>query len=121
VSAEQAINALVSTSSSGTYFFIATVICFAAFLAGTIFLAWNVYLLLTNQTTIEFYGNHWGDKTGNPYDLGTRRNVKAALGELGLWELLIPRLKDPPADGVIYPLNAGRGMPLPQLIDERQA
>ena len=75
--------------------------------------------MATNATTIEFYGN-WVSKT-NPYALDLRRNIQSVFGEMGFWILAFPSLVDPPGDGIIFPLNAGRGMPLPMLVDERTA
>ena len=75
--------------------------------------------MVTNQTTIEFYGN-WASKS-NPYRLDPWRNIQAVFGEGGLWLLAFPSLAEPNGDGIIFPLNAGRGMPLPMLIDERTA
>ena len=34
-------------------------ICLAVFVVMFLFLAWNVFLILTNQTTIEFHFNRW--------------------------------------------------------------
>jgi palmitoyltransferase len=49
---------------------------------------WQVYLVLSNQTTIEFYGNRTeasaarlrGEAWFNPYDLGSRRNFALFMG-----------------------------------------
>jgi len=120
-SLDSAWGALIGSQSSDTWFLVAVIIAVAAFVAGSLFLLWSSYLLVSNQTTIEFYGNHWGHKPGNPYDLGAPRNIASVFGEMGLLALLIPSLTPPPGNGIIFPLNAGRGMPLPMLIDERAA
>jgi hypothetical protein len=120
-SLDGAMGVLLGDSGGGTTFLIATIVVFAAFMAGFLFLCWSGYLMFTNQTTIEFYGNHWGPKTGNHYAQDLRRNIAAVFGEMGIWILLFPSLVEPPGDGIIFPLNAGRGQPLPMLVDERTA
>lgn len=105
----------------GDSFTLAAVFALAGLIAGTLFLVWSGYLLATNQSTIEFYGNQWGDRPGNPYDRGAARNIADVFGDTPLLTLLCPSTAEPKNDGIIYPLNAGRGMPLPMLIDERAA
>lgn len=121
-SLDSAMGVLLGDSGSGTSFLVATIVVVAAFLAGFLFLAWSGYLMLTNQTTIEFGGNHFGGNPGkNPYALDVKRNVAAVFGEMPFWILLLPSLAEPPGDGIIFPLNEGRGLPLPMLVDERAA
>ena len=125
---DSAISVLLGGGAMGdASYLVATIVSFAAHLAGSLFLAWCGYLLLTNQTTIEFYGNTWGEKPGNPYapvkgGWNARvKNIKSVFGEHWLRTLLVPSLAPPPGDGIIFPLNDGRGLPLPMLIHERAA
>ncbi|EOD23905.1 hypothetical protein EMIHUDRAFT_223092 [Emiliania huxleyi CCMP1516] len=80
-----------------------------------IFLFWHVYLVLTNQTTIEFYSNRMdamearreGRTFRNQYSLGYRANAEQVFGPrtrsyLG-WTL-VSRTR-PPGDGVDWPTH----------------
>jgi palmitoyltransferase len=121
---DSALNTLVGGGGAvitDASFLIAAIVAFAAFLAGSLFLGWSLFLLLTNQSTIEFYGNTWGPKPGNPYNLGAWKNISAVLGDAWLAVMIFPSLALPPGDGIIFALNDGRGLPLPMLIDERAA
>lgn len=77
------------------------------------FVGWTGYLLLTNQTTIEFYSNSFDrDKRWqvagweNPYDLGSwRRNAEQVFGTGPLWTWLLPSLRPPPGDGLVFALD----------------
>ncbi len=76
---------------------------------------------MSNESTIEFYGNHCGGPhRSNPYDMGIHRNVQEVLGKHYIFNLLVPSFWVPPGDGLIFPLNQGRGMPLPMLLGDRQ-
>ncbi len=127
-SIDSAFPVLMGSSRSGndSCLLLSSVVCVAALVAAGLFLLWSGYLLVTNQTTIEFCGNQWGDnarsrgETGNSYDMGTARNIKQVFGEQPLFLLLCPSLVIG-SDGIIYPLNGGRGMPLHSMIDERTA
>lgn len=108
VSIDSTLSALAGRNHSVS-FLVAVVLCFSAFIATGLFLTWNVYLVLSNQTTIEFYGNKFsrsGRRRGNPYDLGWRRNLQTVFGnEIAPWSLLIPNRRPPHGDGVIYTLR----------------
>jgi len=122
-SVDSAMPVLLGSHAGGDiWLLMAAVVSVAAFCAGALFLAWCGFLLLTNQTTIEFYGNHLASPPGhNPYRFSWTRNIKQVFGEHGWILLAIPSLAPPPGDGIIFPLNAGRGLPLPMLINERTA
>jgi len=83
--------------------------------AMTFFIAWHTYLVLTNQTTIEFFSN-WtdasdarrqGERWVNPYSVGMRDNFEQVFG-LSRSHLawLLPSRKPPPGDGISFPRNA---------------
>ena len=65
---------------------------------------WHVYLLLTAQTTIEFYGNRSrarkmrtrGEIFKNPYDLGSRRNWCQVMGTGNPLLAVMPSTRPPP-------------------------
>jgi len=74
----------------------------------------HVYLVLTNQTTIEFQGNLWkwqearrrGSHWRNPYDLGRTRNFQQVFGpsRFCTFRWLLPYLAIAPiGDGITYP------------------
>lgn len=118
---DAAVEVLIGTSSGSFSFVLSVVIAFAAFSAGTLFLLWNLHLLVSNESTIEFYGNHCGGaRRSNPYDMGIHRNIQEVLGKHYIFNLLVPSFWVPPGDGLIFPLNQGRGMPLPMLLGDRQ-
>jgi len=89
---------------SGAGFLVSAVLCFAASIASFFFLVWNVYLLCTNQSTIEFYGNACGSpKRRNPYHLGTTRNIREVFGlNRSLWTILLPSRTPPAGDGLVF-------------------
>lgn len=89
---------------------IATCILFALFLLG----GFHVYLVLTNQTTIEFHTNlsskdkarKRGEFYRNPYDLGRVKNFKQVFGpsDLCSFRWALSCLAQPPnGDGMSYP------------------
>merc|ERR1712146_152511 len=89
---------------------IATCILVALCLLG----GFHVYLLLTNQTTIEFHTNlanrdrarRRGEYFRHPYDLGRPRNFKEVFGPSDFWSFrwALPFLASPPlGDGLSYP------------------
>ena len=76
-----------------------TITLSAAFAVGILFF-WHVYLVLTNQTTIEFYINldeashakSQGEKYKNPFDKGWRRNLTRVFGDSPWYTYLLIRL-----------------------------
>ena len=76
-----------------------TIALSAAFAVGILFF-WHVYLVLTNQTTIEFYINldeashakSQGEKYKNPFDKGWRRNLTRVFGDSPWYTYLLIRL-----------------------------
>ena len=82
----------------------------------TSFTAWHVYLILTNQTTIEFQFNKMSPKkTGgvNIYDVGVKENIQQVYGAVNpedsklAWgrALLLPNVQKSTSDGVNYATN----------------
>lgn len=100
------LEALMGYPATG-YFLVAAVMCFSAFLATSLFLVWNIYLLLSNQSTIEFYGNVLAlPRRRNPYHLGVRRNIEEVFGKgSSLFALLLPTRRPPTGDGVIFEMQ----------------
>eukprot|EP00759_Apiculatamorpha_spiralis_P018112 PhF_6_TR24439/c0_g1_i1/m.33794/K18932/ZDHHC; palmitoyltransferase len=92
------------------------VLCVAIFVAMTFFVGWSSYLILTNQTTIEWHGNKTarfthatrGEMHWNQYDLGRRRNVLQVFGKCAsLWQILLPSFRPMEVDGHTYPRMHG--------------
>lgn len=88
------------------------VLCFSLGITLFGFTAWHVYLVVTNQTTIEFQFNKLKqfsiDKYDsslpvNEYDVGIRRNVEQIFGHGAVWSYVMPTLKKPPLNGVDWP------------------
>jgi hypothetical protein len=81
------------TKGGGQLFLIASVVCVSACIAGGLFLAWNVFLLFSNQSTIEFYSNVFEREKGQPYknaySLGWKRNLREVFGYASSWPLLL--------------------------------
>ncbi|KAL0490021.1 palmitoyltransferase [Acrasis kona] len=76
------------------------------------FFGWHVYLLLTNQTTIEFQFNKFkvvtakrsGKSSLNEYDVGMRSNVEQLFGTIDRWIFMfLPSITPPPLSGCEYP------------------
>jgi len=106
---QSTINALTGKQESAL-FMISTVMTFSAFIATGLFLIWNLFLLATNQSTIEFYGNHLSREkrryTSNPYNVGVFRNIEEVFGRgTTWWSWCLPSRAPPVGDGVIYPMN----------------
>jgi len=74
-----------------------------------ILLAWHVYLVSTNQTTIEFYINmeeradakEQGLVYTNPFDKGFRKNWRRVFGDGPRWSAILLSLRPPPPQ--LYP------------------
>lgn len=71
------------------------------------FSIFHIYLILTNQTSIEFQFNkmkYYQDRTfRNPYDLGYRENLRQIFGNNGILSYFLPTLKNPPLNGYEWP------------------
>ncbi|CAK9109639.1 unnamed protein product [Durusdinium trenchii] len=88
-------------------------ICVSIFVALCMLGGFHFYLILTNQTTIEFQLNMVrrrqcrknGEFFRNPYDIGRSRNCQEVFGPNSLWSLkwMFPYLAAPPmGDGLSY-------------------
>jgi len=117
VSFETTLQALSGRNSSAVFLF-ATVMCFSAFVATGLFFLWNTYLVLSNQTTIEFYGNKFsneGRRRGNPYDMGWRKNLADVFGnDCSLWSFFVPNRRKPASDGLMYQMKTIPNPPFPR-------
>lgn len=98
-------------------FTVAMSILFALFFLG----GFHVYLVLTNQTTIEFQLNlarrreyrKSGEYFRNPYDVGRTRNFMAVFGPNPFWSFwwLFPfKSQGPSGDGQQFPTLRGRNL-----------
>eukprot|EP01064_Diplonema_japonicum_P022718 TRINITY_DN3280_c0_g3_i1.p1 TRINITY_DN3280_c0_g3~~TRINITY_DN3280_c0_g3_i1.p1 ORF type:complete len:357 (+),score=55.31 TRINITY_DN3280_c0_g3_i1:90-1073(+) len=74
-------------------------LCGVLFVMITLFVVWNGYLILTNQTVIEFYGNCQsaadastaGRSWSPPFDLGWLPNLQQTYGNYPqIWMMLMP-------------------------------
>ena len=71
---------------------------------------WQTYLVLTNQTTIEFYINRdnaaearlYGEVYTNPYDLGMANNWRYFFHVRHALAALLPSVRPPADDGVTF-------------------
>lgn len=81
-------------------------------MAITMLFGWHVYLVLSGQTTIEFYGNrsqarkmrHRGAMFINPYDYGRTENFRHIFGKGRFWfSWMLPSWRKPPGDGMRFP------------------
>ncbi|KAG2388121.1 hypothetical protein C9374_000971 [Naegleria lovaniensis] len=78
-----------------------------------LFSAWHIYLVLTNQTSIEFQFNKGKEDGENPFDIGILQNIQQVFGLLSpqpsvlCWMklLLLPNAQKSHLDGVSYPTN----------------
>lgn len=85
----------------------AILICFtvtiSASLSVGILLVWHIYLIATNQTTIEFYINmenrseakRKGFVYKNPFNEGMRKNFRRVFGDTAWYWYLVPCLHEP--------------------------
>jgi len=101
------------TVSRGAVIF-SFVIAIAVFIALSLMLSWQVYLVLSAQTTIEFYFNRtasseskkYGKTYRNPFDLGVGNNFQYFFGtrETRFWfSWLLPGGVKLTGDGITYP------------------
>lgn len=85
------------------------VLCISVAVTMTGFFGWHFYLIITNQTTIEFQFNKisaWTSRTTpriNEFDLGWRKNLEQIFGRVPLWRMLLPSLSELPLDGANFP------------------
>jgi len=102
------------TRDGRQYIMTACMIATSIFVALTILGGFHLYLVLTNQTTIEFQMNFAlrrkarksGEYYRNPYDMGRRRNFQQVFGPNPFcrFRWLMPYLAVPPAgDGIVFP------------------
>lgn len=100
-------------SAKGTVVFV-FVLCIAVLFAVGMMFLWHTYLVMTAQTTVEFYMNRYeqqqrllkgtGDKALNRYDLGLVKNLSFFFGpNRFLLGFLLPTIVPPPGDGRTYP------------------
>jgi palmitoyltransferase len=84
------------------------VIAAAVFFAMCLFLSWNTWLVISNQTTIEFHYNRSmyhdlrrkGEVYVNIYDVGITRNLRQVFGPFtSYWQVLLPSYTGLPGDG----------------------
>eukprot|EP00435_Cladocopium_sp_Y103_P056130 s1804_g18.t2 len=101
------------TRSFRNYIMMSFMICASIFAALCLLGGFHFYLILTNQTTIEFQINmvrrrqcrRHGEFFRNPYDMGRNRNCQEVFGPNSLWGLkwMFPYLAAPPTgDGLKY-------------------
>ncbi|CAM9715162.1 unnamed protein product [Sphacelaria rigidula] len=83
-------------------------------IAIAVLLGWHIYLILTAQTTIEFYQNQtnrsrarqWGELWSNPFDVGCKGNWQQVFGPKPFLLGLLPSRRAPPPPVVeFFPLE----------------
>jgi len=94
-------------------------ICLSILAAISFLGGFHVYLVFTNQTTIEFHGNvqdrrelkKKGERFVNPYSLGCKQNFQEVFGYNPKFRWLFPYLADPPkGNGQCFVLGLPRGI-----------
>eukprot|EP01090_Pellita_catalonica_P003593 TRINITY_DN13251_c0_g1_i1.p1 TRINITY_DN13251_c0_g1~~TRINITY_DN13251_c0_g1_i1.p1 ORF type:complete len:334 (+),score=25.67 TRINITY_DN13251_c0_g1_i1:48-1049(+) len=105
-------------SARGTIVFI-FVMAVAVCLAVSLMFFWHLYLVLSGQTTIEFYFNRWKAQQAklenlsysNPFDLGMKKNWQFFFGGGRYYYLtwFLPNPFPAPGDGVSYPQSSKTG------------
>jgi len=87
------------------------VLAISIFFALSILLGWHIYLVLTGQTTIEFYYNRTrarqsrlnGELYQNEYDLGSAKNWSIFFGQNSYpFAWLLPSTRRVPGDGIVF-------------------
>eukprot|EP01111_Echinosteliopsis_oligospora_P012193 TRINITY_DN4152_c0_g1_i4.p1 TRINITY_DN4152_c0_g1~~TRINITY_DN4152_c0_g1_i4.p1 ORF type:complete len:273 (+),score=18.07 TRINITY_DN4152_c0_g1_i4:283-1101(+) len=87
------------------------VMCVSVCFAVGILLGWHIYLVVSGQTTIEFYYNKTKEKQArqrgeihyHDYDLGRVKNFQVFFGQgRYVFSWLMPTLRPPPGDGIVY-------------------
>ena len=90
------------------------VLTLSVLFALTLFLVWHIYLVATNQTTIEFYSNRMdaaearrrSERWVNPYSVSLRGNFEQVFGmSRNICSWMLPSWKPPPGDGMNFPMN----------------
>lgn len=91
----------------------------SVFVALALLGGFHLYLVSTNQTTIEYHINTKarrdakknGEKYSNPYNLGCSRNLQEVFGPSRQLRWLFPYLAQPPkGDGQVFHVNLPRGI-----------
>ena len=80
------------------------VICCSVEIAISFLFFWHMYLILTGQTTIEYYINGSrrrrnlarGQVFLNPYDMGRKKNWEHIMGDMNPLLAIMPSRRDPP-------------------------
>jgi palmitoyltransferase len=102
----------MSSRSTIMFVFVMTV---AVGVAVSLMLGWHLYLVLTGQTTIEFYFNRYkaqqakyrGEIYQNEFDLGIKKNWELFFGKGRYWfSFLFPYCTKVPGDGQSFPTRA---------------
>lgn len=105
-------NPMCMARSQITFGFIITL---SVGIAVSLLLGFHTYLILSSQTTIEFYFNkfsgkarkHRGEIFLNEYDLGRRKNWHQVFGPGRYWfSWMLPSWASPPGDGFEYPTRS---------------
>jgi len=105
-------NPICMSRSQITFAFIITI---SVGCAVGLLLAFHTYLILTAQTTIEFYFNKFSGRARrhraelflNEFDLGRRKNWHAVFGARKYWfSWMLPSWAPPPGDGFEYPTRS---------------
>jgi len=105
-------NPICMSRSQITFGFIITL---SVGIAVGMLLAFHTYLILSAQTTIEFYYNKFSSKARkykgevflNEFDLGRRKNWHSVFGSGKYWfSWLLPSFSSPPGDGFEYPTRS---------------
>jgi len=88
-----------------------SILCLSVGVAvGGMFL-WHLYLIYSQQTTIEFYVNQLIKRQAaaqnyiwaNKFNVGLHKNFDAVFGHNSLWwRWLLPSTKPPPGDGITF-------------------
>lgn len=112
-----AAHAAAAASSSGFFttdsrMQLTFIICLSVGIAVGGLMSWHLYLVSTNQTSIEFMANRSAAAAGrnglrasvfrNRFDLGWRRNWESVFGPGPVYMWLLPRYRLPPGDGVSF-------------------
>jgi len=99
VGAEPIISAVTGHPTSGP-FLICSIICISAAISSGMFITWNAYLLMTNQSTIELYQSWMYPNRNKLFDLGVVENLKEVFGDRPLSRALLPSKCPPRGDGI---------------------